>query len=242
MEKTIPEVPFSRLPNSDHFNFHSEVKNLIESCEAGNINCQKEFELYKEAISNEIIIVKYQRGSAITPELDAIDKERGGLVTYAFTIFDAAEYSPVDSAKEAYALLLPVIKPFRGLNSRTNSQKTAEITALINDLRAPQNANSVSALNLNQTIDLLEFKNKEYMDKNEERLEQTPDNLNTYELRQATDNSYNIIKGRIIATLTLSTNDNAEKLADSLTALIKQVKHSYNLRMSHNKEDEEEDV
>ena len=138
MKNQFLEFSQSRQTNAAHLAFNTEVKNAVANFGAEKVNCTTELSLYATALEQEVHIVNRQQGSSITPELDAIDRERCDSTVYVFSLFDAAEYSPVATDKEAYAQLLPTIKPFRGLTGHSHAQKTAEIIALIADLRTPE--------------------------------------------------------------------------------------------------------
>lgn len=229
----------TKLKNAEHLGFHLEVQMFFNGCGAGNIASEVEMPLYDAAVLAEVDVVKRQRSSVLTAELEQLDKERDDLLSFLFATLDGAKHSPFDAAREAYRQLLPVMTPYRGIVSHPHVQESGEINGLLKDLRVERLSAYITALAFAPVMDLLESKNNAYMELDRERILAMPSKMDTDVLRGNVDELYHQIVDKINATVVLSPNAEAETLVVALNNYIDQMNASYNLRTAQIKKEED---
>ena len=220
MEKLVKEIGFSTKNGSEHLNFHNESKVFMDNCGAENINCTTELDNYSIAIQAVKENMRRQQASAITPQMEAVDEGRDGLVLYAYSLLDAGLHAPVTAIQEAYGALHPVMQPYRGIGNKPVTQESADILAMLTELNVPALQPHIATLGMTSALEMLDAKNQEYIALDTQRLSEVPSKKETTAVRDNADTIYKNIVNRINATLTLSSNENAVTLKDNLNNLI----------------------
>ena len=227
----IKNIGFSQKTKAEHLNFHLEVMEYLNKCGAENISCEAEIQLYASAISEEVQVVNLQTASALTADMDAKDKERDSYASYIFTTIDAAKNSPIEAQKEAHKQLTPVVSPYKGIASSTDSQESAQIVGLVNDiLSSLALIPHITALNLDAAVSALNSANNDYMALDEKRTSEMPSKAETNKKRKAVDEQYQAIVDKTNATVILAPNAEAQTLVKDINNLIDQTNASYNRR------------
>ncbi len=230
MSNKVKDMGLTKLSNAEHLGFHMEVKLFVEKCGAENISVATKLPLYTDAINAEVEVVNRQTASSLTQDLEAKDEERDELLSYLFTSIHNAKNAPMANFKEAYKQLLPAITPYKGIAQKTNSQETAEIMGLVNDLRKDTLLPHITALGLLDILNLIETTNNEYITLDQKRTSDVPSKKDTDTLRSTVDELYETIVDKTNATVILMPNDSAKTLVSDICNLIDKTNTSYNQR------------
>lgn len=236
--KKVKEIGLSKFTNTGNLGFHVEADKFFDACGAKNISCVVELPLYASAIAEEADVVNRQRSSVITAELEQMDKERNGYVSYILATADTAKHAPTPAGREAHRILKLVLKPYKGLTHYTHMQESGGIIALLKDLRAVNLAVHITTLALKSTMDLLDTKNNEYVELDKKRILETPSKMATDAARATTDGIYREMVDKVNATVVLTPNDEAVALVEALNHFIDQTNHYYNIRTAPHKKEE----
>ena len=239
MATKIKTLGLAKLAKAEHLNFHLEAKSFIMKCGAADISVETEFPLYTEAIAEEIKVVNLQSASALTPEMEAKDKERDEYLSFLFATIDAAKNSPIEAQREAHRQLTPVVSPYQGIARSTDSQESSQIVGLMNDILSSESlVPHTAALNIDPVITALNVANNHYMALDVKRTTETPSKAETNKKRAAVDEQYFAIVDKANATVILSPNDSALTLVNDLNNLIDKTNADYNRRTAKRGGDE----
>ena len=242
MATKIKTIGLAKLAKAEHLNFHLEAMEFIEKCDAENILSEAELSLYELAISEEVKVVNLQSASALTPEMEAKDKERDEYLSFLFATIDAAKNSPIEAQREAHRQLTPVVSPYQGIAYTTDSQESSQIVGLVNDiLSSLALVPHTAALNIDAVVSALNSANTDYMDLDAKRTSEIPSKAETNRKRAAVDEQYFAIVDKANATVILAPNAEALTLVNDLNNLIDKTNADYNRRTAKRGEDEPEE-
>ena len=239
MATKIKTLGLAKLAKAEHLNFHLEAVAFIEKCGAENISIETELSLYRTAIDAEIKVVNLQSASALTPEMEAKDKERDEYLSFLFATIDAAKNSPIEAQREAHRQLTPVVSPYQGIARSTDSQESSQIVGLVNDiLSSPALVPHTAALNIDPVVSALNSANNDYIKLDAKRTSEIPSKAETNKKRAAVDEQYFAIVDKANATVILAPNDSALTLVNDLNNLIDKTNADYNRRTAKRGGDE----
>jgi cobalamin biosynthesis Mg chelatase CobN len=244
MSTKISVFGLAKLTNANHVDFHHKFYQYFTATTAAKLNVNaKTATAYQQSQLVEQDIVKRQSGSALSPQLEAKDKQRDQVLYYVFNIYYLAEKAPFAAQREAFAALKPVMKPYQAIYNHAYAQEDAEIIGLLKDLRADNLKAHIEILGLTPVLNKLEELNKEFIALNNQRTSEIPPATDTKAARAETDRLYSEIVDKANATVQLQTNPEAEKFVTDINNLISETQNTYNVQMgmlSANKKKAEE--
>ena len=188
------------MRNDEHFQFHTEVRDLIAACEAGMLNIETLYETYLACYAGEDEALKKIVKSSITEDIEEADRRRDntfcGLAESAKAALKHYDPEVVAAAKR----LKVVFDTYGNVARKPLNEETSAVYNLLQDLNSAC-INDVEKLNLSGWVErlqsdnfvfdsLVKARNNEAAAKTQLRVKQT---------RAATDSAYSAIAGRINA-------------------------------------------
>lgn len=196
---TINTIALTNLKNAEHVQFHTNVRNVIESAgteETGITDLV--YDPYCVTIEKEQDIVNMATGSAFTIEMQEYDQKRDLIFKRIHRKLELCELSDHDT--KAYQLLPKVQKHL--LNKYGNSvtylayqEETATLSGFIHDCRTMFTAEEIEALGIEGDIDDLQAANLKFNQVYHQRVDEKAAG-NTHisvKLRAATDEAYTLL-------------------------------------------------
>lgn len=180
------------------------------------------------------------RISQETETLKDTDKQRDNVAVYILNRISNSATLPLPEEREAGKHLWNVVKPYTKITRLPLNQETETIKGLLVDLRKPENASSVKALNMSPYLNELERLNNLYdslaAQRAAERLASSADNSKI--VRVQGDDIYEDITSLAFAWSLANPSDEATAFIRNVNALIADTKTAYNQRMGQKKKKE----
>ena len=144
----------SKLNASEYLNLMTRLRTLIETATPTALGLtDEEFEEFKDLVAKLQNRVNYTSASALTAQLDGIDKQRDSLLTFLFSIVQNGVNLPLEAQRAAAEALALIIRPYANIQRLPGQQETVQVNGLLVDLAAEAAAAHVTTLNLTARMD-----------------------------------------------------------------------------------------
>ena len=153
----------SKLNASEYLNLMTRLRTLIETATPTALGLtDEEFEEFKALVAKLQNRVNYTSASALTAQLDGIDKQRDSLLTFLFSIVQNGVNLPLEAQRAAAEALALIIRPYANIQRLPGQQETVQVNGLLVDLAAEAAAAHVTTLNLTAVVEALKEQNDQY--------------------------------------------------------------------------------
>lgn len=240
----------SRFTNALHVAFHSRINerlNLVADLTKIHVSEELKNE-YESYVAELIDRSKPTLATGKTQDLADADAKRDNIVPCIWHTAEAGTWSPIESVKNAARVLLPVVNPYKGIQTAADDAETALIDGLLKDLRKDEYTVHVQALHLSEVLEALEEANNAYRQLKEERTNQRLLNAKgetTKVVRQQTDQVYQRICELIYASELICAVPDDQTLIrgiiNEFNAIIDEFNASANMSKGQKGEDKEEE-
>lgn len=241
----LSSIALGKLNASEYLNLMTRLQTLIEGATAEALGLTNdEFEEFKDLVAKLQNRVNYTSASALTAQLDGIDKQRDSLLTFLFSTIQNGVKLPIETQRVAAEALELVIRPYTNIQRLPGQQETVQVNGLLIDLAAESAATHVATLNLTAVIDELKKQNDQYAALTQQRTLEGDANAteNITELRARMDPMYVAVTTIAHAESVANPTEATAEFVRSLNATVAEVEHLYNLRVGHVKKEEQETV
>jgi hypothetical protein len=196
----ISTMNLRHLRNDEHFQYHSEFRDLITKHSAQALKIQPQFEEYLALYSKLDDGIKKVKKSALTAEIHNADKARDDMWGVIVKINDAVrKHADPDVQAAGYRLQI-LFDTYGNVAAKPLNEQTSALYNILRDLKEKY-AQDVEAVHLKPWIDELEARNiafeKLVQDRYDEAAAKT--DVVVKKARAALDESYRDILARISA-------------------------------------------
>lgn len=241
----LSSIALGKLNASEYLNLMTRLQTLIEGATAEALGLTNdEFEEFKDLVAKLQNRVNYTSASALTAQLDGIDKQRDSLLTFLFSTIQNGVKLPIETQRVAAEALELVIRPYTNIQRLPGQQETVQVNGLLIDLAAESAATHVATLNLTAVVDELKKQNDQYAALTQQRTLEGDANAteNITELRARMDPMYVAVTTIAHAESVANPTEATAEFVRALNATVAEVEHLYNLRVGHVKKEEQETV
>lgn len=235
----------SKLNASEYLNLMTRLQTLIETATAEALGLtNEEFEEFKDLVAKLQNRVNYTSASALTVQLDGIDKQRDSLLTFLFSTIQNGVKLPIEAQRVAAEALELIIRPYANIQRLPGQQETVQVNGLLIDLAAESAAAHVTTLNLTAVVDELKKQNDQYAALTQQRTLEGDANAteNIAELRARMDPMYVAVTTIAHAESVANPTEATAEFVRALNATVAEVDHLYNLRVGHVKKQDQDTV
>ena len=235
----------SKLNASEYLNLMTRLQTLIETATAEALGLtNEEFEEFKDLVAKLQNRVNYTSASALTVQLDGIDKQRDSLLTFFFSTIQNGVKLPIEAQRVAAEALELIIRPYANIQRLPGQQETVQVNGLLIDLAAESAAAHVTTLNLTAVVDELKKQNDQYAALTQQRTLESDANAteNIAELRARMDPMYVAVTTIAHAESVANPTETTAEFIRALNATVAEVDHLYNLRVGHVKKEDQDTV
>lgn len=223
----------------------TRLQTLIETATAEALGLtNEEFEEFKDLVAKLQNRVNYTSASALTVQLDGIDKQRDSLLTFLFSTIQNGVKLPIEAQRVAAEALELIIRPYANIQRLPGQQETVQVNGLLIDLAAESAAAHVTTLNLTAVVDELKKQNDQYAALTQQRTLESDANAteNIAELRARMDPMYVAVTTIAHAESVANPTEATAEFVRALNATVAEVDHLYNLRVGHVKKQDQDTV
>ena len=235
----------SKLNASEYLNLMTRLQTLIETATAEALGLtNEEFEEFKDLVAKLQNRVNYTSASALTGQLDGIDKQRDSLLTFLFSTIQNGVKLPIEAQRAAAEALELIIRPYANIQRLPGQQETVQVNGLLVDLATESAAAHVTTLNLTAVVDELKKQNDQYAALTQQRTLESDANAteNITELRARMDPMYVAVTTIAHAESVANPTETTAEFVRALNATVAEVDHLYNLRVGHVKKQDQDTV
>ncbi|MDR2907747.1 MAG: DUF6261 family protein [Bacteroidales bacterium] len=225
---TVTKIDVSRLQNEEHFQFITDVKNLLA----------KATETVKTAVGDSLaqlgsihqredLALEQMRKNEHTFSLAELDAKRDAFYRGLVLLVDAHSYSPEDNEVKAAARIQAVLDHYGNFTRATYIKETATIYNFVKDLEDRYEAD-IKTLNASNFLRALSATNTDFQDLMDKRHDDNAANQveNLRDLRLEADALYRKIVSIIDASIIISGESN---FADFVNKLNERVAYYNNM-------------
>ncbi len=197
----ILRLTLERLRNLAHFEFHSEVKTMIEAHTAAKLNVEKSFADYVPLLEKEAEGIEIIRQNELTAILGELDHERDelfrGLVD---NVHSLTKHYNADVQQSANKIEI-VLETYGNVAIKNYNEETAALNNLTDELLTTY-ASEVNTCNLTEWVTQLKNKNEDFRTKMKERSDKiaVKEPIHMRSVRTEIDKVYRLMVKRIEAS------------------------------------------
>lgn len=155
-------ISLSRLHNSEHLQFMTDLDVLIKKLVAEELGIQEFYPLFKETLAAEDVAVGIEQGSAKSKVLEVKDKLRDKTWNAINTRVDSAILSPVEDEVTSGYAIKRIINQYGDIRNEPYNEETADMTKLIGDLQKAENAVHLEKTSIKTWVPMLKTQNDDF--------------------------------------------------------------------------------
>ncbi len=201
----ITKMDTRNLRNEEHFQFMTDVKNLIRSVGEEELNVADDFSQFAALYDKEDIALEAIRKSTLTDPIADADAERDSIYRGLVLLIQTYAYSTSPDRVKAARNMQIVIDHYGDFRSKPYNEETATIYNFLQDMN-DRCAADIAALNAQEWITDLANANQKFSVLMNERFDEgaAKETVNLRNIRMEIDKVYNLMTDRVNASVLLN--------------------------------------
>jgi hypothetical protein len=239
----IDYFSLTKLRNEEHFQFHTENRDLIIKLTPVALGIESQYPTYNDQYNNENEALNFIKKNAVYPELVEAETNRESLYRGLSFLMKSSclHFSPV--IKQAALRVQVVFNEISDFTDKSYSEKTASINNLIWKLN--QNfASDVTTLGITDWLTHLKSGNDSFdtLSNNRHSEEVAKTQLRMQKVRLELDSAYRKITKRINALIELNGDEDYKEFVKELNNRIDHYRNNLAIRLGKNSKDDSTDT
>ena len=217
----INPIDGTRLRNNEHFQFHTEFRDLVTETGAEMINCEDQFNDYLVCYADEDTAFQRIEKSSITKEIEDADKPRDKTLR-GMTATNKAALNHFDDQVSAAARRLKIVfDTYGNIAAKPLNEETSAIYNLLQELNDNYSAD-MQKVGLTPWATQLNIENKalDTLIKSRVNEQSAKTELKMKETRGGVDKAYTVMEERINALIIVEGAKNYEVFVRKLNIFI----------------------
>jgi len=237
----IDKIDKSRLKNDEHFQFHTETRDLIVKEGAANLNVEAQFNTYLPLYAKEDEGIKKVNKSFFTSKIQEADKARDDVYLSMVEINEASvkHYNP--AIREAAKKLKILFDTYGNVAVKPLNEQTSAVYNILQELKGNY-LEDVQAVGIEGWVNELEARNNAFDAFVKERIDEAAVKSDVV-LRQARielDAAYDVIVEYVNAYAVINNNDLYKRFIKALNFVINKYNAIVNARLGRRSKKETE--
>jgi len=242
----IKEIDRSRLRNDEHFQFHTEFRDLVVKEGAQKLNVQAQFDAYLPLYNKEDEGIKKVARSALTAKIHEADKARDETYTGMVELNAVTlGYHYSEAVRDAAKTLKVLFNTYGDLTHKPLNEQTSAIHNILQELKGHY-LQATQAVRIDDWVNELEARNNAFDALVKERFDESASKSDVVvkTARANVDNAYNVIVERVSAFALIQGVEQYELFIKTLNSVIAKYSAIVNARLGrkHHKPETEETV
>ncbi len=198
----VNSIRLKKLRNAEHYQFHTEVKDLVVAATPESLSISPLFASYQQYFQDEGIAMNVIQKSEFTDDLVDTDIERDSVFRGLFDLVKSGTNHFEPAIKQAADRVMLVFDETGNISAMPLNEETAVISTTIDKLRTDY-ADDLTTLTATAWVNQLETKNNafESLAKSRYSSEAGKPDLNMQELRKEVDSTFRKIAQLINALI-----------------------------------------
>jgi len=238
----IDKMDKVRLKNDEHFQLHTEFRDLLIKEGAANLNVEAQFNAYLPLYEKEDEGIKKVNKSFFTSKIQEADKARDDIYSSMVEINKASikHYDP--AIREAAKKLEILFDTYGNVSQKPLNEETSAVYNILQELKGNNYFEAVQTVGLEGWLNELEARNKAFDALVKERIDEAAVKSNVV-LRQARlelDAAYDVIVEYINAYALINNNEVYNRFIKALNFVINKYNAIVNARLGRSGKKEQE--
>ena len=238
----IQSMKFAKLRNNEHFQFMTDVNNMITDITPATLNIENVLPEFISALNELNKVFQVDRGSTKTQQLVVLDELRDRTWSAIYARVRATLICPVEKEVESAKLVKRVFDLYGNVRQMTYNEETAALINLLEDLEKEANAPHCAVIGITKWLNELKKQNDEFQEvlnaRNSEFANKNSGDVKN--ARKVIDPAYEKIVERLNALVTLDmATPEIESFIKELNQLIKYYESTLAARSGRKEVDEE---
>jgi hypothetical protein len=243
MEKII-DVSFNKFRNGEHFQFMTDVKNLVNGATPLALNIDSVFPAFDTAYTSLDSVLRVDMGSVITEHLVLFDMNRDNTWSAINMRTKATLLSPNAEEADCAKMVKRTLDLYGNVRQLSYNEETAMLSNLVDDLEKEDMAEYCDIMGITQWITAIKNQNADFQELLNERNTEyaNKESGDVKAARVVIDPIYEALLTRINAQVTLDmASDEAKVFIKELNQKIKYYESTIAMRGSKKDDEEEEE-
>jgi hypothetical protein len=233
MEK-LETIALTRLRNNEHFQFMTDVDQLITTFQPSELAIETLYPAFKSALTSQDAAMRVEIGSIKSKSIEELDKLRDKTWNAISLRIKATQLSPLDNEAESAEVIRRIIDLYGDIRTKSYNEESAGISNLVADLQKPENTDHINRVGIQRWVMELKKQNDDFQSVFNERNSElaSRESGDVRAIRLQIDPLYEKIAERINATIVMELakpaafsfiNELNEKIAYYKTTLVARV-------------------
>lgn len=217
----ITKLDLNQLRNGEHFQFHTEFKELVQQFTAETLNIKTDFDQYLKLYAHEDEVLEKIRKSATTQQINEADSIRDMTYRGLVDVISAAQKHFNAEVRESARKVQILIDTFGNISRLPYNEETAKIYNLVQEMKN-QYSSDITLLKLEDWVQELDKNNKNFEALINQRYDEQMDKTttNAREIRSQIDPVYRNITEAIDVFARVTPKAEYEEFAKALNLRI----------------------
>ncbi len=158
------------LRNNEHFQFMTEVDQLVTAVPAGLLPVDEVYPGFKEALTAEDDALRVEQGSLKTKTRNEIDVRRDSIWSACRGRVEATLSSPIAEEAESAKVLMRIFDLYGNVRRMGKAEETSALTNLVVDLLLPANEEHLNRVGIQTWVVALKNENDQFKAVTQERV------------------------------------------------------------------------
>jgi len=231
----INGLDFVRLRNDTHFQFHTELRDLVEAENPETLGIKALFDTYKALYAREDEALKKIIKSSLTEDIAAADAARDKIYGNIVKLISVMSEHFNPNIAAAGKRIKVVLDTYGNVSRKTLVDQTSAIYNLLQELNLPRFSEDRINVSINPWLNELKNCNEDFEALMKKRVKEEAfrTDINMKDARRELDAAYYAIKERINAAIIMEGPEKYESFVKQLNVVIS--KHAAKKQHHHHK-------
>ena len=158
----LENIALLRMRNNEHFQFMTDVDQLIITNQASELAIDSLYPAFKTALAAEDTAMRVELGSMKSKSIEELDKLRDKTWNAISLRVKATLLSPLASEAESAEFVSRIIDLYGDLRAKSYNEESAGLSNLVADLQLPANAEQVNKVGIQRWVTELKNQNDQF--------------------------------------------------------------------------------
>lgn len=158
----LENIALLRMRNNEHFQFMTDVDQLIITNQASELAIDSLYPAFKTALAAEDTAMRVELGSMKSKSIEELDKLRDKTWNAISLRVKATLLSPLASEAESAEFVSRIIDLYGDLRAKSYNEESAGLSNLVADLQLPANTEQVNKVGIQRWVTELKNQNDQF--------------------------------------------------------------------------------
>ncbi|MBV5313549.1 MAG: hypothetical protein JZU47_09650 [Prolixibacteraceae bacterium] len=158
----LENIALLRMRNNEHFQFMTDVDQLIVTNQASELGIDSLYPAFKTALTAEDAAMRVELGSMKSKSIEELDKLRDKTWNAISLRVKATILSPLAAEAESAEFVSRIIDLYGDLRAKSYNEESAGLSNLVADLQLAANAEHVNKVGIQRWVSELKNQNDQF--------------------------------------------------------------------------------